>query len=172
MSNGLERLNDMRTRPANNRKMPPPRNAPRATPVELEPPLGPPETTERATDNNAEARHTAVEPDVAPAAPQTPSTLPTVSDRSPANNVQQASQADEEEPNKLEKSTIYLDAVTDAFLEDVITSGRKQKPRIDSRSAIVRYALKVVAEQMTPDQVIEAIRQATPTSHGQGRPRL
>jgi hypothetical protein len=77
-----------------------------------------------------------------------------------------------QEPEELTKSTIYLDDASDEFLEEAIYLGRKQKPRIDSRSAIVRFALRALSESMTPGEVIDAIRAAAPPPGNQGRPRL
>ncbi|MFD0449795.1 hypothetical protein ACFQZK_01930 [Rhodococcus aetherivorans] len=76
------------------------------------------------------------------------------------------------EVDELTKSTIYLDAETDQFLEEAIYLGRKQKPRIDSRSAIVRFALRELASRMSTEQVIAAIRAGAPETGNQGRPRL
>lgn len=164
MSNGLDKLNGMRTKGSGVRRMPAPRNGPRATPVELTAP-GDSGQAEAAA---ATARESAVSPLPTPAAPV--AAAPSASPPAP----KAARQDDAEAPDKLEKATIYLDAPTDSFLEDVIAAGRRQKPRIDSRSAIVRLALRELADRMSPEEVVAAIR-ATSTKPGlptQGRPRL
>ena len=70
-------------------------------------------------------------------------------------------------------STIYFDEPTDDWLEEVCITGRRTKPRIDSRSAIARYAVRKLMNEMTPQQVIEAIRaESAATVHTKpGRPR-
>ncbi len=70
-------------------------------------------------------------------------------------------------------STIYFDEPTDDWLEEVCITGRRTKPRIDSRSAIARYAVRKLMNEMTPEQVIEAIRaeSAASTHTKPGRPR-
>ncbi|AZZ83961.1 hypothetical protein C5O27_22575 (plasmid) [Gordonia alkanivorans] len=70
-------------------------------------------------------------------------------------------------------STIYFDEPTDDWLEEVSIAGRRTKPRIDSRSAIARYAVRKLMNEMTPEQVIEAIRaESAATAHTKpGRPR-
>ena len=71
--------------------------------------------------------------------------------REPAELPKQAPASEPpQEPEELTKSTIYLDDASDQFLEEAIYLGRKQKPRIDSRSAIVRFALRALSENMTP----------------------
>ncbi|WP_146194934.1 hypothetical protein [Gordonia paraffinivorans] len=72
-------------------------------------------------------------------------------------------------------STIYFDEATDDFLEEVCIAGRRSKPRIDSRSAIARYAMRKLMAEMSPEEVIAAIRaesEAAGLSQGKpGRPR-
>ncbi len=161
MSNGLDKLNGMRTKGSGVRRMPAPRNGPRATPVEL------------AASDDGEQSDAAVPPNQ-----ESPVPAPAPSVPAPPGAPVSAPKADRpveaELPDKLEKATIYLDAPTDSFLEDVIAAGRRQKPRIDSRSAIVRLALRELAERMSPEEVVTAIR-STSTKAGsgtQGRPRL
>ncbi|MBE7157754.1 MAG: hypothetical protein INR62_04860 [Rhodospirillales bacterium] len=72
-------------------------------------------------------------------------------------------------------STIYFDEATDDFLEEVCIAGRRSKPRIDSRSAIARYAMRKLMAEMSPEEVMAAIRaegEAAGLSQGKpGRPR-
>lgn len=189
MSSGIDQLNQMRsksTRSNATRTMPPPRHQPRATPVNLPdespsqqetpaPPLQEPVNLPQPSVETVAAdqvAHVHAPPLTAnggeadqqqPAKPQrTPVELP---------NQSQAPVASQE-PEELTKSTIYLDDASDEFLEEAIYLGRKQKPRIDSRSAIVRFALRALSESMTPGEVIDAIRAAAPPPGNQGRPRL
>ena len=189
MSNGIDQLNKMRSksaRPNGTRTMPPPRHQPRTTPVNLtngstaqDEPSTPP-ITEPAS---------LVPPAVAPVTDDqvAPVQIPPVAaggggvvqpkktqpQQIPQGSPKQAPTSDTaQEPEELTKSTIYLDDASDQFLEEAIYLGRKQKPRIDSRSAIVRFALRALSESMTPSQVIDAIRAAAPPPGNQGRPRL
>ncbi len=164
MSNGLDKLNGMRTRGSGVRRMPAPRNGPRATPVDL--------TASGDEGQAGRAAPPAQEPAASPA--PTPAAPVAVAPSEPTPAPKADRQDKDELPDKLEKATIYLDAPTDAFLEDVIAAGRRQKPRVDSRSAIVRLALRELANKMSPEEVVTAIR-ATSTKAGpgtQGRPRL
>ncbi|MDH3013829.1 hypothetical protein [Gordonia alkanivorans] len=72
-------------------------------------------------------------------------------------------------------STIYFDEETDDFLEEVSIAGRRTKPRIDSRSAIARFAMRRLMKEMAPEEVIAAIRAeieaAGPSQNKPGRPR-
>lgn len=72
-------------------------------------------------------------------------------------------------------STIYFDEETDNFLEEVSIAGRRTKPRIDSRSAIARFAMRKLMNEMSPEEVIAAIRAemdaAGPSQNKPGRPR-
>ncbi|MFC9556064.1 hypothetical protein ACFTWF_35170 [Rhodococcus sp. NPDC056960] len=184
MSSGIDQLNQMRsksTRSNATRTMPPPRHQPRATPVNLsdESPSqeATPGTPVQEPVNLAQPSMSTGAADVhvppvttnggdadqqPPAQRQTPAELPK---QAPASVPPQ-------EPEELTKSTIYLDDASDQFLEEAIYLGRKQKPRIDSRSAIVRFALRALSESMTPGEVIDAIRAAAPPPGNQGRPRL
>lgn len=59
----------------------------------------------------------------------------------------------------LTRSTIYVDAASDTWLEDVALTARRSTPRADApRSAVVRLALERLRAQMTSDQVVEQLR--------------
>ncbi|MDV6296919.1 hypothetical protein [Rhodococcus aetherivorans] len=172
MTNGLDALRQKNKR-AGGRTMPPPRHKPRSVPVEIptdseEPtkPIAPSVQEDRPSTSATAAPH--VEQAAAqivngrdPSSAMPPSALPKAAPPAPSPEV-----------DELTKSTIYLDAETDQFLEEAIYLGRKQKPRIDSRSAIVRFALRELASRMSTEQVITAIRAGAPETGNQGRPRL
>ncbi|MGX4711842.1 hypothetical protein [Rhodococcus ruber] len=171
MTNGLDALRQKNKR-ASGRTMPPPRHKPRSVPVEIPTdsenptnPIAPPVQEIRSSTSDAAAH-------LEQAAAQT------VNDREPALALpaselpKAAPSVPSTEVDELTKSTIYLDAETDQFLEEAIYLGRKQKPRIDSRSAIVRFALRELASRMSTEQVIAAIRAGAPEAGNQGRPRL
>lgn len=70
------------------------------------------------------------------------------------------------------RRSIHLSPNEDSYLEAVFLAGRQDpKGRFDaSRSAVVRLALERLGEEMTPEQVVAALRSRTPVV-GVGRPR-
>lgn len=171
MTNGLDALRQKNKR-AGGRTMPPPRHKPRSVPVEIPTdsedstkPIAPP-VQEVGPSTSANAVHSEQTAAQIVNGGETASAMPA------SEPPKAAPPAPSTEVDELTKSTIYLDAETDQFLEEAIYLGRKQKPRIDSRSAIVRYALRELASRMSTEQVITAIRAAAPETGNQGRPRL
>lgn len=72
----------------------------------------------------------------------------------------------------LVRSSIYVDAQSDAFLEDVRVSGRRGRPKVDaSRSAVVRLALSRLAAEATPGEVVDMLRARATDPTRPGRPR-
>lgn len=71
-------------------------------------------------------------------------------------------------------STISLDRKSDEVLEAVRAAGRFAKPKVDAnRSATIRLALSLMAEQMTPDQIVAELRKRAPKAGAStGRKRL
>ena len=57
-------------------------------------------------------------------------------------------------------------------LGPALEAGRYGKPKVTSASAVIRYAVRHLAEHMTPEQVVAAIREAAPETSNQGRIRL
>ncbi|PND53468.1 MULTISPECIES: hypothetical protein [Rhodococcus] len=172
MTNGLDALRQKNKR-AGGRTMPPPRHKPRSVPVEI--PTDSENPTKSIAPTVQEIRPSTSD---AAAAHLEQAAAQTVNGREPAPALpaselpKAAPPAPSVEVDELTKSTIYLDAETDQFLEEAIYLGRKQKPRIDSRSAIVRFALRELASRMSTEQVIAAIRAGAPETGNQGRPRL
>ncbi|KXP11612.1 hypothetical protein AXK57_21975 [Tsukamurella pulmonis] len=65
-------------------------------------------------------------------------------------------------------STIYFDEATDDYLEEVAIAGRRGRPKIDSRSAFARLAVRRMMEQLTPEQAVEILR-AQGRAEGDGK---
>lgn len=143
MPDGLSMLDEKRER--RTRRIPTPRNPPRATPVEVA------ELTP--------TRGAAPEPEPAPArAPETTAAKVTM----PEQTVQ--------EPTI--KMSIYLEASDDLYLEEITHAGKTSRPRIAiSRSAIVRLALDRLAATMTTGDVVAELRKTGDEHQGSGRKR-
>ncbi len=189
MSSGLEQLTAQRER-STRRSMPPPRNPPRATPVEI------PTDAERAAV--ATTGHPAVEPSltesnakppaVGPSLPATAKSEPTAPAPRPALTGQPAVVKSSPRPAKaaapvaesfgpeddLAKYSIYFDGTADEFLEATRVAGRRLKPKLAiSRSSVVRLALERLSDAMSPDEVAaELSRNAAIARTSTGRPRL
>lgn len=75
--------------------------------------------------------------------------------------------------DELVKTTIHLGKSDDALLNLVSYTGKGATPKVEaSRSAVVRLALRRLADTMTPEQIIKELRiSAVPTGTA-GRPRL
>lgn len=69
-------------------------------------------------------------------------------------------------------STIYFDEQTDEWLEEAAIAGRRGRPKIDSRSAFARLAVRRLMEDMTPEQAVELLRHESQAAGGDtgGRP--
>lgn len=75
--------------------------------------------------------------------------------------------------DELIKTTMHLGPTEDAFLEEVRFAGRRGKPKVDaSRSAVTRMAIARLAEQMSAEEIVAALRTSAPRSAGTGRKRL
>ncbi len=147
MSNGLDALAGMRNKRTSTRTIPPPRNPPRATAVQL--------PTQSAAPEQA-----AEEPQIAPSASPLPQATPPA-ELPPVHEV------------PLTKVSIYVDPNSDEFLESVRSAGRKSRPKIDaSRSAVVRFALTQLAAAMTPEQIAQKLQEQAGHYGGTGRRRL
>lgn len=72
----------------------------------------------------------------------------------------------------LTKVSIYLDDTTDAYLETVRAAARATKPRVDAtRSAVVRFALNRLAEQLAAAEVVAELQRSAAAHNGPGRKR-
>ncbi|MDM2402050.1 hypothetical protein PP613_23230 [Mycobacteroides abscessus] len=69
----------------------------------------------------------------------------------------------------------YITMTQDVFIQDVLREGRHAKPRITSQTAVIRYALRRLMEQQSPEQVVAAMQRhavkVASTKSGPGRPR-
>ena len=75
-------------------------------------------------------------------------------------------------PSELTKASIYLDELTDAYLENVRATGRRARPRVDAtRSAVVRLALNRLASQLDVAAVIAELQRNASGHPGPGRRR-
>lgn len=139
MADGLDSLAAMRAKSgASRRTMPPPRNQPRRTPVDIPDNASPP----------------AVAPQPPPQAPPAPAPPTTTAG------------------TDLTKVSIYLDDTTDAYLETVRAAARATKPRVDAtRSAVVRFALNRLAEQLAATEVVAELQRSAAAHNGPGRKR-
>lgn len=74
--------------------------------------------------------------------------------------------------SELTKVSIYLDELTDAYLETVRAAARTTKPRVDAtRSAVVRLALNRLADQLNPTEVVAELQRNAAAHTGPGRKR-
>ena len=71
-------------------------------------------------------------------------------------------------------STIYFDEESDDWLEEACSAGRRGRPKLNSRSAFARLAVRLLREQMTPEEAVQYLRNeaAAKPSARPGRPRL
>ncbi len=77
-------------------------------------------------------------------------------------------------PSRLTRATIYLDESAENLLAEVEILGRRCRPRVDvSRSAIARIALERLADQLTPEQILQLLQDRVVASPARvGRPRM
>ncbi|WP_461666421.1 hypothetical protein [Gordonia sputi] len=159
---GLDDMAQARQKRARARSMPPPRHtAPAVSAAPATAPEPAPEQPDTTANAPAAAQASSPTKKKQPAAP------------APAPSTASAATAASAAGRTFGPSTIYFDEPTDDWLEEVSIAGRRSKPRIDSRSAIARYAVRKLMNEMTPEQVIEAIRaESAATAHTKpGRPR-
>jgi len=146
MADGLDSLTAMRNKATSRRALPPPRHQPRQTPVEM------PDPALQVPAHHAPSAAATATPDQSsPAIPPSP-TITGGTD--------------------LTKVSIYLDEITDGYLETVRSTARTAKPRVDAtRSAVVRLALNRLAEQLGPAEVIAELQHNAAEHTGPGRKR-
>ena len=173
MGNGMDMLKAQRDKrkPVGN-EMPKPLHGPRATPVSI------PATTEGAGAPEPSSVPAATDTRASSVAPSTPSTEPAVTPstkaKRPAVAVRDKSdKAVASQPasgsSELYPTTAYLELEEDKYIRRALEAGRYGKPKVTSASAVIRYAVRHLAEHMTPEQVVAAIREAAPETSNQGR---
>ncbi len=109
--------------------------------------------------------------DVSLLAGETPPPPPTARSAPPVRTLKQepAALVAVEEP--LDKATIWLSPSDQKFLDEVSHAGHGRSPRVSlSRSAVTRLAITHLAEQMTPEEVVDALTRPT-KQNGPGRKR-
>jgi len=69
---------------------------------------------------------------------------------------------------------VHLGPVEERFLDEIEIAGRRSASgRVDAnRSAVIRLALRRLAEHMSVDEVVDVIREGTTRTGGAGRPRF
>lgn len=109
--------------------------------------------------------------DVSLLAGETPPPPPTARSAPPVRTLKQepAALVAVEEP--LDKATIWLSPSDQKFLDEVSHAGHGRSPRVSlSRSAVTRLAITHLAEQMTPEEIVDALSRPT-KQNGPGRKR-
>ncbi len=155
---GLAALENKREQRKTARRMPPPRNpAPPKPSQPTETVAAPPADAieESSADESSADQPARI------TRPRKPSTAVKQGDPSPTGRT-------------VAPSTIYFDATANDWLTEASIAGMRGGPRIDSRSAFVRLAMRLLMEQMTPQQAVDLLRAeaAEKPSNTPGRPRL
>lgn len=58
----------------------------------------------------------------------------------------------------LKRATVYLDEYAVETIDAVLAASKHMKPRVNSGSAVIRLALSRLAEQLSPQQTAEILR--------------
>lgn len=161
MSDGLAALTAQREKARNSsRRVPPSRHAPKSAPDENT--LG---------EEPGAQRRSRPSPPTAVLAEQSHQAQADTPRKFPSAMSSTSNTGDVDQP--LMRATIYVDSVSDAWLEDIAVLGRRSRPRIDaSRSAVVRMALERLRRDMTPEQItaeLHARAQIAPKRPGRKR---
>lgn len=174
MSNGMDMLKAQRDKrkPVGN-EMPKPMHGPRTTPVSI------PATTEEAGGPESSSVPVATDTRASSLAQSAPSTEPSVTSTTKAKRPAVRDKSDKavasqpaSSSSDLYPTTAYLELEEDKYIRRALEAGRYGKPKVTSASAVIRYAVRHLAEHMTPEQVVAAIRDAAPETSNQGRIRL
>lgn len=176
---GLDQLKQASNkRKGGGRPMPPPRHKPRQDQVEI--PTS--DTTNKAEERvapaepparSAPAPTAAATPSPAPAAPEEPAPTATAATAATAAPAVASTPPEARPPRKVGPTTMYFDAETDDWLEDVLAIGRRGTPKVSSKSAIARLAIRELAKKMSAEQVVDEIRRGAAAANPQpGRPKL
>lgn len=174
MSNGMDILKAQRDkRKSVGNEMPKPMHGPRTTPVSI------PVTSEGAGEPTSPSVPAATETPASSVALSAPSTEPAVTPSAKAKRPAARDKSDKAAPSQpasnsseLYPTTAYLELEEDKYIRRALEAGRYGKPKVTSASAVIRYAVRHLAEHMTPEQVVAAIREAAPETSNQGRIRL
>lgn len=174
MTSGLDMMKAARDKKKGARignEMPPPLHPARSTPVTL---ASAPETEAGVAAPATPNPDTASVPEpaasaAAPTAPAEPKPTP-----APVRRQQRDKQptTDRALSSELIPTTAYLEIDEDRFIRRTIEAGRYGKPKVTSASAVIRYAVQYLAQHMSPEDVVAAIREAAPETSNQGRIRL
>lgn len=173
--NGLDDLTARRNKATKGRTLPPPKHPARATPVELQAPdvdtTPTPDPTPRPVREPEPIAPAASTPPTIAASPIEPAARAGAGERDAS--VAEADPAPIAGPeDSLSRATVYLDEVTDNFIEGIIAAGRARRPRVSiSRSAVVRLALTELAKSMTVAAAAEELA-SKGSGNSPGRPRL
>lgn len=171
MSNGMDMLRAQRDKRKVGNEMPKPMHPARATPVNLA-------VNDEATDGVAEPEPVASATEAPASPPATPpaesgeTAPPAKVKRPPARGKSDKSAVAQSGGSELYPTTAYLELEEDKYIRRALEAGRYGKPKVTSASAVIRYAVRHLAEHMTPEQVVAAIREAAPETSNQGRIRL
>ncbi|MCW2539646.1 MAG: hypothetical protein JWN95_1371 [Frankiales bacterium] len=154
MSDGLEALAKQRERARTSARTIPPSRSVRKTDRQPDGPSIIPGKTDTALTEPEPSTSLKRDADAGPAAP--------------------AAEMATETSDELTRSSIYLDAAADDYLEAVRRVGRKSKPKVDaSRSAVVRLALARLSSELTPEEALAELRKRVAESKQTlGRKRL
>lgn len=146
-------------------EMPPPMHPARSTPVTLPaaPAADPAPTESQAGPSPAAPASLPAPPPTTTVAPKRPAPPARQQDKRPAERVKNS---------ELIPTTAYLELEEDRYIRRTIDAGQYGKPKVTSASAVIRYAVQYLAQHMTPDEVVAAIREAAPETSNQGRLRL
>lgn len=162
-------------------KMPEPLHRARTTPVNLpdaesESPEPETESVPEAPSSEPSTAGVASSPDSTPETPPDGSgettASPDTGKRPPARGKSDKSAVGQPSGSELYPTTAYLELDEDKFIRRALEAGRYGKPKVTSASAVIRYAVRHLADHMTPEQVVAAIREAAPETSNQGRIRL
>lgn len=75
--------------------------------------------------------------------------------------------------DELVKTTVHLGRAEDEFLNLVNFTGKQARPKFDaSRSAVVRLALRRLADELNPAEIVAALAERGPETARTGRRRL
>src|SRR5690606_8859853 len=103
-------------------------------------------------------------------------TGPAVREQQPPARSDPAARPAQEKPAAVPptRRTVPLGPVEERFLDEIGIAGRRSASgRVDAdRSAVIRLALRRLAEHLSVDEVVDVIREGTTRTGGAGRPRF
>lgn len=176
MSNGLDALKN-RGRGERKNPIPPPIHSPRKTPVTVTEPTAD-ETLPESEGSLAPVAARAVDAadERVEQQQQTESTAPQIA---PPAAVEKAPEAPEQPTNvvtaePMTKKTVFIGVGEDTFIRQVVVAGMLNAGgKVDSnQSATIRLALRRLQAELTPEQIVEEIKQGLSKTGESGRPRF